>query len=252
MRIRNLSLLPIFLLVCFGQALAQGPATELKSTDQENSVAVVQTEVTCETANAVKFNPTEYLKLAPVDRVLLDARWVSCQPPTEGGDTVPAVVVNPAPTSDNDRVTYGLIKRKDLAQAREACSTAGMVGGTTLAVAGTATGNPAATKIGSAVFTYSDVSCASLEKNFADGNILAALGPSTIIGHAVLGKMTKDVVNNIPLLSGADKKNVNNFLGKITSPPSVTVGKTNLEMSAGGIKVSVKKPRIKIKKPKWL
>jgi hypothetical protein len=145
-----------------------------------------------------------------------------------------------------------LIKLRTLAEARKVCSTAGMVGGTTLTIAGTAAGNPAATQIGSALFTYSDVSCASLEKNFAAGNILAALGPTTIIGHAVLNKMSKDLVNNIPLLSGADKKNVKNFLDKITVPPSLTIGRKNVEMSAGGVKLSVKKPRIKLKKPKWL
>jgi hypothetical protein len=254
MQTRTVSLLTLLVLAGFSQALAQPLETDLKAPNEANSVAAVQTEFTCETAKEIKFNETEYVKLSRVDRVLLDARWASCQRPTdgEGADDIPVVIVNPVPTSDDDRVAYGLMKRADLAKARNLCSTAGMVGGASLTIAGIASGNPAATKIGSSLFTYSDVSCASLEKNFADGNILAALGPTTIIGHAVLNKMTKNLVNNIPLLSGADKRKVKDFLDKVTAPPSLTVGRKNVEMSAGGVKISVKKPKITAKKPRWL
>lgn len=80
--------------------------------------------------------------------------------------------------------------------------------------------------------------------------MLAALGPSMLVQHAVLNKMSKDLVRNIPLVSGADKAKIFGLIDKATAMPMVTIGRKNIEVELVGVKASVKKPKVIIKKPK--
>lgn len=258
MRINSLLILLFFLFLCSAPNLAQEmptstptPTTTETEFDDANDFGMVQTTYTCEEADKIRFDKTEYLKLEIQNRVLVDGTWQSCQTPPEPNDDTPQVVmiINPTPSSDNDRLFYGLIKRKQLVDARNKCSQAGMAGGVALTVFGTAAGNPAASEIGAALFKYSDVSCSSFAKQIEAGNILAVLGPSSIVRHAVANKLTKDVVNLIPLLSSADKKNLTDLVQKVTAPPSITIGSKNVQIKGpGGAKITFRKPRFK--KPK--
>jgi hypothetical protein len=117
---------------------------------------------------------------------------------------------------------------------------------------GTATGSPVASEAGAALFRYSEVSCASMEKELDNGNILAALAPATIINHAVVNKLSKDLVNAIPLVSGADKQNLKSLIDAATTPPSVTVTDKHVVIQAGPAKLSLPKPKITIGTPKIL
>ncbi|WP_243737053.1 hypothetical protein [Cupriavidus sp. L7L] len=242
-------LIPLALTLCSGAVLAQAQPTA--PAEDMNAFAAVQTAYSCEEADKIKFSKDVYIALDPTERVFLDATWQSCQTPKDSEEQ-PTIIVNPTPTSEHDRVFYGLVKRKQLREAQKTCATAGAYGGATIAVVGTITGTPGATELGTYAFQYADVSCASLANEIEKGNVLAALGPSVIVSHAVANKMVKDVVTNIPLVSKADKDKIKKVIDKATGVPSVTVGKKNVEVQAGGVKVSVKKPKIVLKKPKWL
>ncbi|MFS8931264.1 hypothetical protein [Cupriavidus taiwanensis] len=239
--------IPFALTLCSGAVLAQ--AQPAVPADDMNAFAAVQTAYSCDEADKIKFSKEAYLALDPTERVFLDAAWQSCQT-SKDSEEQPTIIVNPTPTGENDRVFYGLVKRKQLREAQKTCATAGAYGGVTIAVVGTVTGAPGASEMGTYAFQYADVSCASLANEIEKGNVLAALGPSTIVYHAVANKMAKDVVTNIPLVSKADKDNIKKVIDKATGVPSVKIGKKNVEVQAGGVKVSVKKPKVTIKKPK--
>jgi hypothetical protein len=185
-----------------------------------------------------------------MDRVLVDAQWQQCQFNKEGGNDQEnrvIVVVNPTPTSDNDRLFYGIVRTRQLQEAAKTCAKTGKVGGTSLTVLGIASGNPGATRIGSAIFTFSGLSCASVANEIAKGNLVGALMPGLVVQHVVGGMLTKQAVSMIPLLSGADKDNIYKIVDKVTAVPSVTVGGKNVDIQAAGVKASFPKPKVTIR-----
>ncbi|WP_230625447.1 hypothetical protein [Cupriavidus necator] len=239
--------MPLALTLCAGAVFAQTQKPATPAEDM-NAFAAVQTAHSCEEADKIKFSKDAYLALDPTERVFLDATWQSCQTPKDSEEQ-PTIIVNPTPTGDNDRVFYGLVKRKQLREAQKTCATAGLWR-RHHAVVGTVTGVPGTSEIGTAMFQYADVSCSSLAAEIEKGNVLAALGPSMLVQHAVLNKMSKDLVRNIPLVSGADKAKIFGLIDKATAMPMVTIGRKNVEVELVGVKASVKKPKVIIKKPK--
>lgn len=241
---KKLILTTILLFISFEFAQAQEGA------NTGNSIALVDTNYSCEAVEKIKFDAAEYTKLSFNEQVTVDAKWRACRPVKKADNPddneIPLVIINPAATSEDNKVFYGLIKQKQLTEARKACTTAGNITGVTLMVGGTATGNPMATEIGSAVFEYTNVSCASLEKEFSQGNLIALLGPNNIIGHAVANKLTQDTIKLIPLVSDADKKKLGKFVDKVLTPPSVSTEGSNITITApGGVKGSIKKPCVR-------
>lgn len=217
-------------------------STFLFAEESENVIQAVSTEYSCEQADSLKFDKDKYTKLDGTTRVIVDAQWQQCQIRAEQNNNDEIVlIVNPAPISDNNRLFYGLLRRQQLEEAKKACDQGGQLAGVSLMVVGTATGAPGVSELGAAAFKYSDVSCTSLKNQLMKGNVLAALMPSMIVNNAVINKITKDAVSNIPLLSGADKDNINKLINKATEPPSVEVTKKHVVIKTGPVKVSVPK-----------
>jgi hypothetical protein len=244
MKPKNLVLSATLVLICFIAASAQDNSKD------GNSMGVVDLPYDCAATNAIRFNPEAYSKLSYHEQRWVDIKWHKCQPKEKESDEQDVIIVNPVATDDDDKIFYGTISRKQLTDAREKCITAGAYGGVAISVAGAVTGNPAAAEIGTVVFNYSDVACSSLSGEIEKGNLLAILGPTQIVGNAVANKLTKDFINNIPIISGADKDNLKKLTEKWLVPPSVNVTGPNVTVSAGGASASLQKPRVVIGTPK--
>lgn len=108
--------MPLALTLCAGAVFAQTQKPATPAEDM-NAFAAVQTAHSCEEADKIKFSKDAYLALDPTERVFLDATWQSCQTPKDSEEQ-PTIIVNPTPTGDNDRVFYGLVKRKQLRERR--------------------------------------------------------------------------------------------------------------------------------------
>lgn len=242
-------------LLFFLLALSVGITAQATQEDG-NSIGLVDTEFTCETVSAIKFNPDAYRKLSYNQQRLLEMKWQRCEPRPEREEGVDedqeqeVIIVNPVATNEDDKVFYGTIKRSQITEARTKCATAGAAAGVVITVNGTVTGNPALAEAGTAIFTYSDVSCASLATELEKGNLLAILGPTQIIANAVANKFTQDTIDNIPVVSDADKENLKKLTANLLSAPSVNVSGSNVTVSAGGASVSVRKPKVVIGAPK--
>lgn len=215
-----------------------------------NSIGAADLPYDCAQVTAIRFNPEAYAKLSYHEQRWVDIKWHQCQPKkeesTEESDEQDVIIVNPVASGDDDKIFYGTISRKQLADARAKCTTAGGIGGVTISVAGAVLGNPAASEIGTIVFNYSDVTCSSLSKEFEKGNLLTILGPTIIVDHAVVNKLTKDFIRNIPIVSEADKDKLTKLTEKVLAPPSVNVTGPNVTVSAAGASVSLRKPKVVI------
>lgn len=210
---------------------------------EKEQLATVEIPYTCEEAGKLKFDQKGYEGLAVWEQTIVDAKYRMCKTPADAPEQV-IVVANPAPTSENDKVFYGMVKRTDLEKAREKCHVAGAAGGAALTVTSmVGVTPPGAGELGTAIYNYSGVSCNALADNAAKGNLVTLLGPVSIVSAAVAQKLTKDVIKQIPLVSKADKDKIGKVVEKATRPPSVQVGGGRVTVEAGPIHVSVKKPK---------
>lgn len=232
------------------EAAAEGEGT------QKSGIGSAKTGYTCDQVDGIKFDRAAYVALKPTDRMIIDAQFQQCEAikkqssvPTEEDSSV-ILFTNPAPTSEDDKLFYGLVKRKDLDKAEAACATAGGAGGIAISFIGAGTGLDVAGKLGSAVYNYSGVSCQGLKNSFAEGNMLALLAPQAIVVAAVQTKIATDLLKAIPLVSNADKTNLTKALSKALAPPSVSISGSHVVVATGPVKISVKKPRVKIGKVK--
>ena len=205
-----------------------------------NALSLASSAYTCEQAEKIRFNKQEFYALEFTQRQIVGAIAEACITPPEA-DYQPVLVVNPAATSDQEKVFYGTVKKKQLAEARKACATAGGVAAVTLTVAGSISGNAAAGDIGAALFQYSEVSCTALAGEVAKGNLVAVLGPQQVVASAVATKMGQEFVSRLPLLSNADKKKVKEAIATTAATPVISVGK-NITVKAAGITVSARNP----------
>jgi hypothetical protein len=187
----------------------------------------------CDEANNLKFDAPRYRKLSSANQVLLDQRWKQCdlqkqqagkRPSPE--DEFAVAVVNPVAMSKDDKILWGLVKRKDVENAEKNCKGAGQYGGAALTVYGAVTGNPAMGEIGRAAFSYGDVSCEALKDEALKGNLTALLGPHNVIARAAGKKIADDLLKGVKIVSDEDRRKLLGVLDKgnqATKPPQVTI-----------------------------
>lgn len=209
-----------------------------------DDIATVKSRFSCEDA-AAKRADVEYKKLSAFDRTEVDVIYQKCirATGTEEPGEVPVAMVNPKPFNENDRIFYGTISRKQLIQAQKACATGGAAAGLAFTVQGQSA-------IGSALYNYSNVGCASIADSLSSNNLYTLIGPSQIVKAAIAQKMTEDILKAVPLVSKGDKKKLEKLVGSALKPPIVNINKKNIEFETGPAKLNFKKPKVVIKTPK--
>lgn len=244
----GLKCIVFFVASACGLSGAWAQEDESKTADGEGTqLSMVKIDYSCEQASSIKFNQITYESLPVWEQTLIDTKYRMCKTPADAEEAY-VLVVSPAATSENSKIFYGTVKRADLEKARGVCKTAGQVGGVGLNVASmVGAAVPIAGDIGTAIYNYSDVSCNAIADNAVGGNMMLLLGPTSIVAHATASKLAKDTINLIPLVSTADKKNIADLVDKVTAPPSISVGRVNVNIQAGPVKLSVPKPKPKIK-----
>lgn len=237
---------------------AEGDKPAPAATEKPDVIAIAAVDVqwTCQQAENLKFDKPKYLALTSIEQVVLDARWKQCTLDSEQKKQTPeddrvVVFTNPASMGPNDKVFYGLAKRKDLDNAEKNCAGAGRAAGITLQIVGAVAGPVSAGELGSAMYTYSGVSCEALKDSLAKGNLMTFLGPQKIVGEAIQKKLTHDLLTNVPLISEADKKNIEKIAGKAQRVvnPSVTVKPNEVQIDYGVGKAKIRPPKTSLRKP---
>lgn len=230
-----------------GLAIATGISADLAFAD--TSVAGVESQYSCADATKLKFDQKAYEAKTPTDQRIIDAQYQQCkiQQEADAKGQKPServvIVANPTPTSDHDRVFYGTIKNEDLDNAEKNCKGGGMAGGIVLSVVGTAAGMPGAAQAGGMIYRFSDVTCKGISDAIRGNNLMVVLAPDHIVASAVGGKILNEVVAKIPLVSDADKKNIQETIESATQPPSVKVEKDKVHIDVGpGGGIGIKKP----------
>jgi hypothetical protein len=198
---------------------------------------------TCKEVEDVKFDKVKYRELDTYTRQLVDAQDHQCTAPKDGDISV--VMINPAPASESTRVMYGTITRAQLVEARKACATGGAIASVAINIA---TGGLDGGLLSKGIYQYSGVSCNGLAQGMESGNLMMILGPQQIVGAAVAGKVADDLIRNIPLISDADKKNMQKFVASAIAPPVVSVQGPNITAKSGTVSVSFQKPKVVISK----
>lgn len=217
------------------------------SAQEDNVVAMgsYKSPWTCQEVEAVKFDKVKYRELDFYTRQLVDAQDNQCTAP-KGGD-VSVIMINPAPVTESTKVMHGTITRAQLVEAQKACATGGAIVSVAVNIA---TGGIDGGLLSRAIYEYSGVSCNGLAQGVEGGNLMTILGPQHIVGAAVAGKVADDLIANIPLVSDADKKNLQKFVASAIAPPLVSVQGSNITAKSGPVSVSFKKPKVVIgKKP---
>jgi hypothetical protein len=223
----------------FSQSIAT--AQEAPPPDDKNGIAAVKPAFSCDEANKIKFDSAAYSALSPDERVLVDAQWNKCDfdkrrrtaaPGAPAPQTTVIVFANPAPSPSSSRVFYGLLNQRDLDNAEKNCAGAGKAAGIALTIVGAATGADETGRLGNALYQYSGVSCRGLKSSAERQDLMVFLAPNAIVSHALQDKLTKEALDKIPLISDADKKNIQKVIEKATKPPEVTVnmGKCKLRL----------------------
>lgn len=234
---------PAVLGVLFG--LIAGPSLA------NTTLANLPEKIDCDAVEKIRFDKDVYKAKSPSERRLVDAQQIQCEIDAEAAKSgIPAeeavvVVVNPIPTGEHDRVFYGKVKKKDVENGARNCKASGAAAGIAIAVVGTASGTPGAAETGATIYQYSDVACSSLESAILGDNLMAVLAPTAVVGNAVAGKALNDIIANVPLVSGADKKKIQNLVNDAVASqtPSVTITKDKVHVDIGiGGGIGIKRP----------
>lgn len=231
-----------FLAIYLAVVSASASAAERVPAPNEKLIAL-RSPFSCRAASRIKFSKLRYDALTLERRVFVDGTYNQCQINKNSASTQRVVYfVNPTPTKDTSRIFYGIIDRSDLEHATTNCKTAGAVGGVALAIAGMASGNPLAEKVGSAIYNYGDVSCDGLQQALKNNNLMILLAPTSIINNAAAGQVISTILPNIPFISDTDKNNLNDVAVAITTVPQVTIERDKVEVKAPGVRIEIKNP----------
>ncbi len=234
------------------------PVTGDAQTSQ-NTVAVIVDSYSCAEADEIKFDRSKYTSMDRQLQVIVDGTYQKCEMDKEKElarsegkpepDEEVVILTNPAPTGEEDRLFYGTIKRADLENASKNCKGGAGVAALTVAVAGAATGAPDGGQGAALIYQYGDVVCDGLAQAVEEGNLLVILNSQMVVGHAVAKEALTDAVKSIPLVSDADKENVQKLIDNVTAVPEIKVDNNKVEVSGGGVRVELPLPPIPKKLP---
>lgn len=194
---------------------------------------------TCEEADTLKFNKSNFQKLTLEQQQFVEGVYYKCEAVKRGDDNEVVYFTNPTPVEGVSKVFYGVIKRKDLANAVKNCGGASKVIGISMQVAGAATANPGLSRSGSATYQFGSVVCKNVGGEVEKGNLVLIIAPEQTVNSIVAGTALKVAIDKIPFVSDADKRK----LKQIANPTSVQITKREIVIRQGPVKVSIKKPK---------